>query len=399
MIRINSANRVYGIKIFIILVIIYLANNLVLNKYIAGFLGNYFLPATLWLLLAAYIATLPQYRPLAKLRLVKFLCWLAVACSLGTVLINWGIGFVVGFGKSPYSHTLIGTATNIFYIGSILVGMELSRAWLLKSLFKNRIGLGITLISLVFSFFWFSPSRLLLLKEKIEILKFFGETYLPSLGENILASYLAILGGPLPAIVYRGVLAAFEWFSPILPNFNWVMTALTGTLPPAFGLVLVHQLYFSEGLKSKEEGIDNKDLLGWMAASIFSVLVIWFSLGLFNIFPHAILTGSMSPEILPGDMVIIKKVDPETVETGDIIQFKLDNVRVNHRVVNQGVDGSGRTFFTTKGDANVNSDIEPIYPEQIMGKVVYIVPKLGWVTIITRRAEEPGLVNWEDGSS
>lgn len=395
--RENQLRNIYGIKTFTFLIIIYLVNNFILNNFSSGFWGHYLIPAILWLLLGFYIITLPQYRPLARLRLTKFLCWLAVICGLGIILINWGIGFLVGFGKSPYNHSLIGVATNIFYLGSILVGMELSRAWLLKSFFKKRIGLGIGLISFVYSFFWFPFNRVLLLKEKFEVLRFIGETYFPSISENVLASYLALLGGPLPAITYRGILAGFEWFSPILPNLNWVMKALTGTLMPCLGLILVHQLYFSEGLRNKEKSIDNRDLFGWLIVSVVSVLMIWFSLGLFNIFPNAILTGSMAPKILPGDIVIVKKTSPERLKSGDIIQFKLENVRVNHRVVDLGTDAGGRQFFITKGDANENIDLEPVYPEQVTGKIVYVIPKLGWITIMARSAEEPVAVDWEGG--
>ncbi len=381
-----------GILLFL-LTVIYLFNNFAANRLFIGFVGSYALPSILWLVVGFYIARLPQFRLTGKLRFRKLLCWLAVICGLGTVLVSWGIGFLVGMGKSPYNHSLVGIGTNIFYLGSSLLGMELGRSWLLRAFFRRRAGLGIGLISLIYSFFWFPLSRIAVLGEKIELLRFAGETYLPAIFENILASYFALLGGPLPAMIYRGLLQAFEWFSPILPDLNWVMKSFVGILLPVLGLLLVHQFYFSEAVRDKKEVADNKDLFSWLVISTISVLMVWFSLGLFNVFPNAILTGSMSPEILPGDVVIVKKTPPDSIIEGDIIQFERDRVRINHRVVSVERDERGRLFFQTKGDANENMDIEPVFGEQVKGKIVYVISKLGWVSIVARDARLQEAVN------
>ncbi|MFA5537296.1 MAG: hypothetical protein WDA53_09020, partial [Bacillota bacterium] len=121
-----------GILLFL-LTVIYLFNNFAANRLFIGFVGSYALPSILWLVVGFYIARLPQFRLTGKLRFRKLLCWLAVICGLGTVLVSWGIGFLVGMGKSPYNHSLVGIGTNIFYLGSSLLGMELGRSWLLRA--------------------------------------------------------------------------------------------------------------------------------------------------------------------------------------------------------------------------------------------------------------------------
>ncbi len=62
-----------------------------------------------------------------------------------------------------------------------------------------------------------------------------GGIFLPTLSENLLATFLALLGGPLASIAYRGTLLAFEWLSPILPDLRWTVAAFLGTLVPALG--------------------------------------------------------------------------------------------------------------------------------------------------------------------
>jgi len=81
-------------------------------------------------------------------------------------------------------------------------------------------------------------------------------------------------------------------------------------------------------------------------------------------------TGSMEPAIEPGDMIIFH--EQENYEVGDIVVFEAENF-VTHRIVETTEDG-----FITQGDANNTNDGE-ILREQMIGKVVFIVPKVGYV--------------------
>ena len=53
---------------------------------------------------------------------------------------------------------------------------------------------------------------------------------------------------------------------------------------------------------------------------------------------------------------------------------------VIHRVTEVAQGGSEK-LFVTKGDANSNPDIEPVFQSQVRGKVVLTIPKLGWAVI------------------
>ena len=87
-----------------------------------------------------------------------------------------------------------------------------------------------------------------------------------------------------------------------------------------------------------------------------------------NIFGYSVLsaeTGSMSPTIEKGDIVIIKIGDE--IKENDIITYKKDNVLITHRIskINENT-------IIAKGDYN-NTDDLPIQKEQVIGKVVFIV--------------------------
>jgi len=70
-------------------------------------------------------------------------------------------------------------------------------------------------------------------------------------------------------------------------------------------------------------------------------------------------TGSMRPAIDPGDLVIVRSVDPADIRVGDAITFREpvgSHQLVTHRVtaITQSSDGP---VFRTRGDANRVADI------------------------------------------
>lgn len=92
--------------------------------------------------------------------------------------------------------------------------------------------------------------------------------------------------------------------------------------------------------------------------------------------PFIVLSGSMEPEILPGDLIITKNVAPEDIKVGDIITFRMDkSAAVSHRVTEVNTE-EGLTFHT-KGDANIGSDKGAVLPEHVEGKYVLRIAKLG----------------------
>lgn len=95
-------------------------------------------------------------------------------------------------------------------------------------------------------------------------------------------------------------------------------------------------------------------------------------------------SGSMSPSINTGDLVIVKPVSK--YQKGDIVTFlSKNNFSVTHRIIeirdNQ---------FVTKGDANQVTDQEPLNIDHVLGKVVYTIPRFGHLIMFIKTI--PGLV-------
>ena len=92
--------------------------------------------------------------------------------------------------------------------------------------------------------------------------------------------------------------------------------------------------------------------------------------------PFIVLSGSMEPEIMAGDLIVTKKVVPENIQVGDVISFRVENaIIVSHRGTDiQTEDGLS---FLTKGDANVGLDGISVLPEKIEGQYIWRGAGLG----------------------
>ncbi len=374
-----------------LLILAYIAAIFYITRFVSlsGFWCNYVLPSLLWGGLALTIYYIfPKVRPAGRISRYKLYCWLALVCGLIGIVASVASGMMGGFGRSPYDHSLIGMGINLFYLGSMLVGMEVSRAWLVNGLFSKNPAWGISVSALIFTLFTLSIRRLFGLETFLEGAEFLGGNFLPALMESALASYLVFLGGPLPAIIYRGMLMGFQWFSPILPDPNWLTEALFGSFAPVLGIVLVQTVHRSEVLKIRRKPQEN--ITGWIAASAVSILMIWFAVGVFSFFPNVIVSGSMSPAIEIGDVVIVEKIHPEEaakkVKVGDVIQFRDEDIKVTHRVIDIEEDDRGLPLFITQGDDNPGPDSDPVEADQFVGKVETVIPKVGWATIMMRSA-------------
>jgi len=296
-------------------------------------------------------------------------------------------GLYIGFGESPYAHTPLFIVINIIFIGSALIGIELSRAYLIKKGANNRknITLLIGFVTLLFMLVSIPTNNFLKLNpsDPATTVKFIGETIIPLLATGLLASYLAYLGGALPAIAYMGTLQAFQWFSPILPNLDWTLAALIGTLAPAVGFLLIQNNIQNVYSRSRRKIKKARDpAISWAPVAIIGLLLVFFSFGFLGVQPTVIYSGSMRSSMDVGDMVIISKTPADEIKKGDVIQYKTEGMAlpVIHRVQDIYKE-QGNLYFITKGDANTGPDSEPVLSQNVVGKVVFNIPKIGWLPI------------------
>lgn len=95
---------------------------------------------------------------------------------------------------------------------------------------------------------------------------------------------------------------------------------------------------------------------------------------------YAVTSNSMSDSFNRGDVVFSKRVSFDDLNKGDVITVKVNNSGYfTHRIVD--IDAEKRTV-TTKGDANSSVDPMPTNAEMIVGRMVYSLPFLGYISIL-----------------
>src|SRR5699024_199222 len=92
-----------------------------------------------------------------------------------------------------------------------------------------------------------------------------------------------------------------------------------------------------------------------------------------------VLTGSMEPMLEPGDLIIVKSIDPTEVKVDDVITYKnSQNTMITHRIVDLNLQ-DGEVFFETKGDANNVKDEGNVQSDQLVGSLLFFIPKAGYL--------------------
>ena len=89
----------------------------------------------------------------------------------------------------------------------------------------------------------------------------------------------------------------------------------------------------------------------------------------------SIMSGSMEPVLRTGGIVFTDTKERRP-EIGDIVTYQVGETRVTHRVIRKEHKG-----YVTKGDANNREDPTVVTADQIIGKVIFSLPCLGYAGI------------------
>ena len=227
--------------------------------------------------------------------------------------------------------------------------------------------------------------NLLAIKEFKELFIYSTQILLPIAAKNILMSVFVFYGGVLSSVVYIGIIQIFEKCFPVLPELSWLLDGAIGiAFPIVYAMFISDHVFATVRKRSEDKKSDVMYLISLLAATAFA----WFCVGVFPVYPSVILTGSMEPLIMPGDVVLVHKISNEDeiykLSKGDIINFKRGNIIITHRIKEVLKDEAGNLSFETKGDNNNAIDEEKVQPNDIKGIVIKVVPKIGLPTLILK---------------
>lgn len=373
------------------LLCIYLINFFTLFSFLGSKITNWGLIPLCWVLSIWIVGIkFPKICKLGKLRNRETIYTWAFCSGVLYILVHLGCGFLLGFGRGPYNYTLKGILLNIYCVGIALIGKEYIRGYWLECYGKRIAFKYIALIIFTLTLIDINPTRIATITSLETLIIFLMDIVAPLLSKNLLATYLNLWGGPLAAIIFMGIASAFEWLCPILPDMNWLVKSCLSFGIPLVLLMLLIPKYAVLNREVTVHREDDENIWSYLVTSVFCISLIWFVVGVFPVYPSAIATGSMKPNIQIGDVVLVQKIetkeDIDALEVGDIIQFQYHDILINHRI-HQIIKEDNLTYFQTKGDNNITVDDQLVDERNVKGKIIKVIPKIGKITLFFKKGK------------
>ena len=291
-------------------------------------------------------------------------------------------GLFLGYVKSIYSHSLLGIIKNIWNYIIPIVFIELIRNIVIRNSGNNK--LIFILISLLFTLIDIDLFNIINITNKKEIFNLTFSTKIPTVVENFTLTYITMTSGYIANLIYLLPQELTNIILPIFPDLDWYFSSLFGILLPAICFIVIKYLDDRiEAIKPKSRLKKEKPI----RLIIFISPLILFALfvaGIFKYKPTAIVSNSMYPIYQRGDVVIIEKVNTKNIKNlkkYDIIEYKLDNIIVAHRIIYIEKHNDGTVLYITKGDNNNIVDKEKVTQKQVNGIVKFKVPKVGYPSV------------------
>ena len=300
------------------------------------------------------------------------------------LMVEFLIGLIVGYQKSPYSHTFLNNIKNTLIFLIPVIMQEYARLVLVNHTKRYKKPLTIAIIVLFIlidlNFIGFTTNF-----SNFEVaFKYTFTTIVPLIAKNMLFTYLVSVGGVVPSTLYRILMMGYSIYLPILPNISWFITSLAGIFIPLAVYVFINYREVRMNRRSSRELIRESSPVSYIPITIFAVVLMLFVLGYLPYMPIAVKSNSMSPVFERGWVVITKKITEEqlkTIEKDSIIKYRLNNNYIIHRVIDIETDKDGNLLFTTKGDANNAPDVDKVKAEQIDGVVIMQLPYIGFPSV------------------
>ena len=293
---------------------------------------------------------------------------------------------------TPYDTSLPGICKNMLWLFAPLLAKEWVRSYGLGLSMRHIRGraLAAVLLSLFLALTELNFSRVLRLGSAEDRFIFAASTVLPTLADSAVRSALVLFGGMGASVLYAGAIGVFQHVFPFLPDLPWLASSAIGLCFPIFFLLYLREQFRGEeyGARTERQRVS----FAWYAELLCAVAFYWFCIGVFPVYPTVILTGSMEPGIHPGDVILVRKLSSEEeldmLSAGTVISYHRDKISITHRILEIREDEAGNRQFITKGDNNASADTAPVSPNQIAGRVIRVVPRIGIPVLLLNSSRE-----------
>jgi signal peptidase len=294
--------------------------------------------------------------------------------SLIYIILFYLLGTFIGYTHNPYSTTLSGIVINLFSILLVVSIKEYTR-YIILNVKIDRYK--VTMLVILFIVFLISDINLGNVLNSKNLIDLWAKELIVPIIFNLLMMYLSYVDDYKPAIISRIILILPTIIFSVVPDYEWFII-MSFNIIYSLSTYLIIQYAIGKSRKDIQPRLVNVlNPRKWITTLIITLFMIAFGIGFFPISPVVILTGSMEPSIKPGDLTLIRKCNIDEIKIGDVIEYKLEDYNIVHRVI-VIYNYYEETVLITKGDANKSPDVSPVTSQQVIGKLEYTIPYIGY---------------------
>ena len=297
--------------------------------------------------------------------------------------ITYFLGLFSGFIKSSYSMSLINIIKNTFPVILLIIISELMRYIVFNKSMKN-------IPCLIFGCLLFvmvdvnTMVHIYDIKTALGITKMICLVVFPSITKNIFLTYLTMKVGYKNGIIYRLITELSTYLLPIFPDFGEYINVLLKTVLPIIIMARLNNMFnYYSVRKIKDSRYNNRKLILYSVITFALLTIVLLTSGLFTYQALTIGSGSMSPKIEKGDVIILRSMKNEEIskiKKGDVLVYNHDNKIIVHRVIKKSNNGE-TISFKTKGDYNNAKDSWTVKQEDVIGIVKFRIRWIGMPTV------------------
>lgn len=350
---------------------------------VGAFINNAFLVPAYWcLLIFIMVFFIPRMHVPGRLHLMGQILGYALMAAVILVALRFSVGVLLkSLAASGYDLSPLGVFFNFVNIIPALLAKEMVRAYVLGTIYRNSAYPlpWMVAVTLFMAMVEVNFAKIAVLDNPESWFIFIAKDVLPLLAQSCLLSVLVFYGGAWAGVLYSGGMSMFLRVFPFLPSLPWLADSVIGFAFPIIMAVFIREQYLR---LSRAQTVNRDANIGkFVAVLVLAVSFVWFSVGVFPIYPSVVLTGSMEPVIFPGDVILVNKISEERdvykLAENDVINFKREDITITHRIVEVIYDDAGNISFRTKGDNNDSPDEQIVTPNDINGLVTKVAPKVG----------------------
>ena len=297
--------------------------------------------------------------------------------------ITYFLGLFSGFVKSSYSLSFINIIKNTFPVIALILISELMRYVLFNKTKRNLpcLIIGCLLIVMVDVN---TMVHIYDVKTALGITKMICLVVFPSITKNIFLTYLTMKVGYKNGIIYRLITEISTYLLSIFPDFGEYINVLLKTVLPIAIMARLNNMFnYYSVRKIKDSRYNNRKLVLYSVITFALLTIVLLTSGLFTYQALTIGSGSMSPAIEKGDVIVLKVMKNEEarkIKKGDVLVYNHDNKIIVHRVIKKSNNGE-TISFKTKGDYNNAKDSWTVKQEDVIGIVKFRIRWVGMPTV------------------